>query len=454
MARGGRAQRGGAGRGGRKAGGGSTAGEKGREPQPAAAPRRPRRAPVAMWAVFLFSMGVVLASFVSVMFPALILASDPVTIPGIDPVVPDPYEAGVWSGGVVASSAIIFGLLLLYLRGRLPGSVSSAIGRVFSFEVSGRVALACMAALLAAYVAGTVPEMSTEERWEDYKDVRERLEAWSPDQIAGSFEPHVRYLLLHSSMELFGSYKVVPFMASVALLITTYLVTAAISRKRFAGIVSVVVLMQSSVFLTYDTSVAYTNFWILFYLASLYLVHRTRLWPLSPVAYLLSIPSKALTAAFLPMSVYFVLRSEIPARRRAVVAAVTASVVAAGGVAVVAVGGDTAAGEAAQERFDAREFWTGFSSFASQLRFDGLVMLFMVPLVVGLFLVCRNGGVRHGESVMVLIAGMLLIAPVLTGFTNQTNQPYRFVPLVVFFAVGVGVLLSRRSGAVSRALAD
>ena len=34
---------------------------------------------------------------------------------------------------------------------------------------------------------------------------------------------------------------------------------------------------------------------------------------------------------------------------------------------------------------------------------------------------------------MVLISGMLLIAPILTGFTNQ---PYRFVPLVVFFAIG------------------
>jgi len=37
-----------------------------------------------------------------------------------------------------------------------------------------------------------------------------------------------------------------------------------------------------------------------------------------------------------------------------------------------------------------------------------------------------------------------LTAPLLTGFTEQTNQPYRFVPLIVFFAMGVGVLLSRR----------
>jgi len=39
---------------------------------------------------------------------------------------------------------------------------------------------------------------------------------------------------------------------------------------------------------------------------------------------------------------------------------------------------------------------------------------------------------------------MLLISPILTGFTEFTNQPYRWVPLVVFFAVGIGILLSKR----------
>ncbi len=44
---------------------------------------------------------------------------------------------------------------------------------------------------------------------------------------------------------------------------------------------------------------------------------------------------------------------------------------------------------------------------------------------------------------MFLIGGILFISPLLTGFTELTNQPYRFVPLVVFFAIGVGILLSK-----------
>ena len=93
-----------------------------------------------------------------------------------------------------------------------------------------------------------------------------------------------------------------------------------------------------------------------------------------------------------------------------------------------------------EEKFDVKEFQTGFTSFAFQLRSDGLIILFMIPLMVGLFIVSKKG-VKHGESMMVFIAGMLLITPIITGFTSQTNQPYRFVPLVVFFAIALHMMI-------------
>ena len=95
-----------------------------------------------------------------------------------------------------------------------------------------------------------------------------------------------------------------------------------------------------------------------------------------------------------------------------------------------------------QEEFNVDDFWLGFTSFSYQLRFDGFVLLFILPLIVGLFIASRYK-IQHADSIMVLIWGILFIYPLLTGFTELTNQPYRFVPLVVFFAIGVGVLLSR-----------
>ena len=387
------------------------------------------------WIVFLFSIGIVLISFISVMFPALILASDTIRIPGIEPVTPDPFETGVWYGGVIVSSGIIFSLALLHHKKKIK-PLSKLFEKIFSFEISKKVSLIIMIILLVIYVSASAGELSVQEDLEDYVGVKERLETWSIDTVSG-FEPHVRYFLLSSSMLLFGNYKVIPFLASIALLITTYLITKTITQKRFAGVIATVILLQSSVFLTYDTTVSYTNFWILFYLVSLYMVYR--FWQLSPVAYLLSIPSKALTAAFLPMSIYFILRSSISRKQKMITAGITAGIILAGGIAST----EISATQGTEEGFDAKEFQMGFTSFAYQLRSDGMVMLFMIPLVVGLFIVSRNG-IRHGESMMVFIAGILLIAPILTGFTNQTNQPYRFVPLVVFFAIGVGVLLSKR----------
>jgi len=60
-----------------------------------------------------------------------------------------------------------------------------------------------------------------------------------------------------------------------------------------------------------------------------------------------------------------------------------------------------------------------------------------------LYLASRKG-VLQADAVMILIAGTLLVAPLLTGFTYMTNQPYRFVPLVFFFAIGIGTLLAKR----------
>ncbi len=407
-------------------------------------PRTP--GPVA-WAVFLFSIAVVLASFVSVFFPSLVQVSVAVDIPGVEQVTPDPFEAGPWAGWVAASWAAVFGTWALHRMRALPAPVSRGLRALFSFEVSRRVALASVAALLAAYAAAAAGELGEEEAYEDYAGVRERLEGWSIGQAAGSFEPHVRYLLLSASMAVFGSYKAAPFLASIALLLVTYLLTERITGKRFAGIASMAVLMQSSVFLTYDTTVSYTNFWILFYMVSLYMAYR--FWPLSPVAYLASLPAKALTAAFLPMSIAFILQCRIPRGRRVAAASVTAAAVAAVGAAA-ALAGAASGGEAGGEGYSEREFLAGFASFAYQLRFDWAVMLFCAPLVAGLFAASRSGA-GHAESVMLMIAGMLLIAPILTGFTNQTNQPYRFVPLAVFFAMGVGVILSRMpAGETSR----
>ena len=87
------------------------------------------------------------------------------------------------------------------------------------------------------YTVATSTEISSQEIYEDYLGVSKRVGNWSPDQMINSFEPHVRYFFLKSSIEIFGNDRVVPLLTSAALLVVTYFFTTTITQKRFAGIV-------------------------------------------------------------------------------------------------------------------------------------------------------------------------------------------------------------------------
>ncbi len=141
------------------------------------------------------------------------------------------------------------------------------------------------------------------------------------------------------------------------------------------------------------------------------------------------------------MSVFFIYRSNISKNKKIILASSSIAIILVG--TIVASGANVPGTSGWEEEFDSDEFWLGFTSFSYQLRFDGLILVFILPLMVGLFLASRNG-IAHADSLLVLIGGILLTTPFLTGFTELTNQPYRFVSVVVFFAIGVGVLLSKR----------
>jgi len=403
-----------------------------------------RPSPVS-WIVFFFTISMVLISLVPVVFPPLITTSFTTVSDlkqfGVTAGEVNPFETGQLAVPLFLTSAIIFGLAILYFKNKLPEYLSKIFTFIFDFEISKKIAFVAIVVILAVYIAASAHELSEPQLFEDYIGVKDRVEKWSPDQILGSFEPHVRYFFLSSSLILFGNDAIIPFIASITLLITVYFFTKKITQKRFAGLVAMAILLQSNLFLYFDTTVAYTNFWVLLFLLSLYFMYNV--WPLSPLMYIFSIFSKALTIMFLPMFIYFLLRSSISRKKKMIIACTTIAIVIIGAF----YSSNTDLVVVQDEPFLANEFWIGFASFAAQLRFDWLVILFLVPLTVGLFLMSEKN--KHSESIMVLIAGMLLAAPILTGFTDQTNQPYRFMPLITFFAVGVGVLLSKRTNLLS-----
>ena len=401
------------------------------------------RSKILSWAVFIPTVIIVLLCLSSVLFPALLTRStSPFQGVIATPEFVSPGEPGVLIAPLIILNLVILGIGFLYYKKKTE-KITGVINNIQNFEISKKQAIIGVIILLAIFIAITSGTLAKEETWVDYKGVKDRLQTWKLSDWSHSFEPHFRYFLLSSSLYLFGNIRVVPFVTSIALLLLTYFFTKSITEKRFAGVISMAMLLQSEIFTTYSTTASYDNSWILLYLFGLYLVQK--FWPPSPISFILSIFSKALTVAFLPMTMYFIARSTL-SKRSKIISLASYGIIILGLIIGVSVLQTNLTG--GKISFDMSQFWQGFSAMAIQLRFDYILVLFLLPLTVMLFFASRKG-ILHADSIMIFILSILLAAPFLLALTAQTNQPYRFVSLSVFFAVGVGVLLSKRFRAKS-----
>jgi len=233
------------------------------------------------WTVFLITLSVVLVAIITLLFPALVIRS----LGGVEDYSGiNPFETGIWTFPLLVTNLILLGIGILYFKNKLPKLISKSIKFIFDFEISAKVALLVILILIGVYITFSVDELFMEEQWPDFTRVKPALETWEVVDFTKKFDLHVKYLLGNISMQVFGSYRVVPFIASIALLILTYAITTEISKKRFAGLLSMVIVLQSGTFLTYDTSITYSNFWVFFYVLSLYVIYKK--WPISPLSFI------------------------------------------------------------------------------------------------------------------------------------------------------------------------
>lgn len=389
--------------------------------------------------VFLSSLGIIILSLVSIIFPALITSLASTHKSDLDP-----FEIGPLAIPMLASSSILLGIGFAYYKKKLPVLVSKPIEYFLNFEISPQTAFLAAMVLLAIYIGSTIGELNIneEEQWPDYEVLKEGLKIWPSSQSDNMFikeqnERYVRIFLLYLSQNILQNIKILPFVASILLVVVTYFLTYQISGKRFSGIISMVVLLQSYTFLKYDTIAVYENFWVLFYTLSLYAVYKK--WYVSPISYLLSFFTKAFAAFFFPMSIFFIYRAKLNRKRKIMLSISYGALL--GISAVVLLVSDTIYDNVI--RIDPSEFWMGFSAWSYQLRFDFLMVFIILPLTVGLFFTSRRG-IKEADAILVLILGSLLAGPALALFTDfYYILPYRYVPLVVFFSVAIGVFLSR-----------
>ena len=392
-----------------------------------------------IWVICSIGIFVVLLSSVSIVFPGLIISIVDVNLFG------EPFEIGTMGIPFIIINIIVFSLILLHLKKRLPEIFTIISEKIFSFDLSKRNSFVILGIILTIYIATSANELSINEveQYGDYLVLERAINVW-PEQeaenkyLAEQLDRHVRMALLVASEEVFHNIKVIPYLASIFLLITTYFLTVKLSDRNFTGLVAVILILQSSTFYIYDTIAVYENFWVLFYVFSIYLIFKKPKF--SSIFFILSIFSKAIFVLWLPISILVTLLSDIPKNKKIFV--ITTHIVVIIISLIIFQYSDAVYGNVID--IEVSEFWIGFTTLASNLRFDIVLLLLLLPVSAGLFLKARNGS-KNSISLIVLISGTILVTPILEMITDYYFvYPYRYVPLVVFFAIGLSTLFSKK----------
>ena len=398
---------------------------------------------IVTYVVFLFTISIIGISILSVIFPAMIIANTYEFELDLNP-----FEMSPWFLPIFLSttSVIVFGYL--YYRQKLPSLLTSKINFILTFEISKKLAIIIGTSILVIYVGLTIPELFIDEsdQWPDYKVLEAALDIWpSTDSFSVYVKEqntrYVRMFLLDVSQEIFQNIKLLPFLASISSIIFTALITTQLAKRRLAGIIAMIILLQSFTFTDFDTVAVYENFWVLFYLISLYSIN-SKWWHGSPINFLLSVFTKAFIMTYFWMSFFYIYRAEVSTR-------IKLSLFASYGIVISIIYWifETQRSIIYDDilRYDFNSFLDAFTGWGNSMQLDTLILLFILPLTIGLFLKSLNG-VKQADSILILLAGTIIAGPLISFVTDfYFILPYRFIPFVMFFAIGTGVLLSKKN---------
>ena len=400
---------------------------------------------VLSYLVFLSTISIVIISLFAIIFPGFFIS---IYFPYNVEIVP--FEPSIWLIPVSSFSFVFLVLGFVYYKRKLPVQVYKCIQFILNFEISKRITVILGIIIFVFYIGFSVNELSINEegQFPDYGILKTALQIWPSTEsddiyVQEQNSRYVRMVLLGTSLEIFQNIKILPFVASISLLIVTFFLTYQISHKRFSGIVALLIILQSHTFLFFDTVAVFENFWILFFLISLYLINRK--WQLSPILYLLALFSKAFIFVFFLSTIFYIYRARISSRKK------IWAMCSYGGVILIILTvfsfGDSVYGDIIN--ISDSEFFLALNTLGYTLRYDVFIILSLLPVTIGLFFTSRRGFLQ-ADSILILILASLLAGPfisMLTGFYLQQVLilPYRLLPLIVFVAIGIGVFLSKKN---------
>ena len=395
------------------------------------------------YAVFLITISIIGISVISVIFPALIISTTyefPINL--------EPFETSPWLLPIIISNVFLISFGLLFYKKKLPSRINNVIEFVLNFEISKKIAIISGIVILTIYIGLTIPELSINEidQWPDFLVLKSALNIWpSTDHFSVYVKEqntrYVRMALLDFSQDFFQNIKFLPFLASISVVILTALITIQITKKRFAGLIAMLVLLQSVTFTDFDTVAVYENFWVLFHLISLYSIQK-RWWHSSPISFIVSIFTKAFIATYFWMNLFYIYRSEISKKTKFFLFGSYGAVL---GITYMIFESGRSIIYDDIVRFDFIAFLEGFTGWGNSMQLDPFAILCILPIAIGLFIKSLNG-IKQSDSILIMLAGTILAGPLISLVTDfYFILPYRFIPFIIFMAIGIGIILSKKN---------
>src|SRR5690349_18626554 len=166
----------------------------------------------------------------------------------------NPFEFGALAFPILIANLLFLFLAILNYKKKLLPVIKNSIKFILGFEVSNKIALIAIIILVLIYVIFNVSKIwnSEEVAWGDYQGVFDAAKSFSFENPISYLS--FRYSLLSISLNIFGNIRIVPFIESICLVILTYFTTIQITKKKFLGLISVAILIQSSLFLKYSVT--------------------------------------------------------------------------------------------------------------------------------------------------------------------------------------------------------
>lgn len=387
--------------------------------------------------VFIFSILIISFSLISVIFPALIVRSTS----GISFSDIDPFELGLFSIPFIASNSAFFILFVLYKKNKL-----NTINRFLYFlrksDLNKPKSILILLLILSIYVGFSYGEIFENENIPDRENVIANLENWRiHEKLTDTVgQLHTNLFFLTLSEYTFHNMRVIPFLTSIGLLVMVYFFTNKLTSKNYTGLVSVIIVIQSFIFRAYDTTITYSNFWIFFYCLSLYIMYKA--WPLSSFSFIVSFFAKPVTITYVPITLFHIIRNQENKKKKFFMIIPYVILLSIGVIFLIILPNSGLQTE--NLIFHPPKFFSGFTIIPYQLRYDLFIMMALPPINFLLYKKSQEG-YRYADSIQLLISGVLFSGAIMVGTLNYQLNPYRLQPLIIFFAIGVGLLLGKRS---------